>query len=186
MSGKRNIYTIGHSNRTIEDFIELLEENRIELLADVRTIPRSAHNPQFNKENLSRLLPKHNIKYIHLPALGGLRGKGKNAASSNNTAWENASFRNYADYAETEEFRVGLDALIELARNSRTCYMCAEAVWWHCHRRIITDYLLAGQWRVQHIMGIGKTQDAEMNENAAVQSDGRIIYPAAQGNIFES
>ena len=144
MPGKHIVYTIGHSNRSIEGFIELLEENGIELLVDVRSVPRSAHNPQFNKEILPQSLLQHEINYIHLPSLGGLRGKRKNSLPSHNSAWENASFRNYADYAETEAFRNGLNELIELARQSRTCYMCAEAVWWRCHRRIITDYMLAG------------------------------------------
>jgi uncharacterized protein (DUF488 family) len=183
MSGERIIYTIGHSNRTIEEFIDLLEENKIELLADVRTVPRSSHNPQFNKESLPKTLRLHEINYIHLASLGGLRGKGKNSTPSNNSAWENASFRNYADYAETEAFHAGLVELIQFARKSRTCYMCAEALWWRCHRRIITDYLLAFGWKVRHIMSPGKAEEAEMNENSLVNNDGRITYPAAQGSF---
>ncbi len=180
MGSLRTIFTIGHSNRPLEAFLELLEENEIELLVDVRTVPRSRHNPQFNKENLSRSLPRRGIEYIHIPALGGLRSHKKSDMPSKNTAWENASFRNYADYAETKSFREGLAELAELARKKRTCYMCAEAVWWRCHRRIITDYLLSKGWHVKHIMAPGKTDDAEMNENAKLQKDGRIIYPAAQ------
>ncbi len=181
MSGHRTIYTIGHSTREIEDFIDLLEENGIELLVDVRTFPMSRYNPQFNKEALFISLKHHGITYLHLAKLGGRRGK--TSKFSHNTAWEHSSFRNYADYAETEPFREGLEELIALARKSRTCYMCSEAVWWRCHRRIITDYLLARGWNVHHIMAPGKVQDAEMNENAVVQEDGRIIYPAAQGSL---
>ncbi len=183
MSGYRTIYTIGHSNRSLEEFVELLVENEIELLADVRTVPRSRHNPQFNKENLSRSLPRHGIEYMHLASLGGLRSHKKSDAPSHNTAWENASFRNYADYAETEPFREGLAELSTRARKKRTCYMCAEAVWWRCHRRIITDYMLNAGWKVLHIMAPGKVTEAEMNEMARPQNDGRIIYPAAQGDL---
>jgi uncharacterized protein (DUF488 family) len=183
MSGKRNIYTIGHSNRPIEEFIELLEENSIELLADVRTVPRSRANPQFNKENLPRSLKPHGIEYIHLPALGGLRNRAKGAPPSHNTEWENSSFRNYADYAETEAFREGQDQLISLARKQRTCYMCSEAVWWRCHRRIITDYMLARGMHVLHIMAPGKVTEAEMNEHAIPHEDGRITYPADQQEL---
>jgi uncharacterized protein (DUF488 family) len=178
---RRIIYTIGHSTRTIEDFIDLLQENGIELLVDVRTFPMSRYNPQFNKEALLTSLKHHEISYLHLAKLGGRRGK--MSKSSHNTAWEHSSFRNYADYAETEPFREGLEELIALACKSRTCYMCSEAVWWRCHRRIITDYMLARGWNVRHIMAPGKVQEAEMNENAVVNEDGRITYPAAQGNL---
>ena len=178
---KRNIYSIGHSTRTIEDFIDLLNENGIELLVDVRTFPMSRYNPQFNKETLTSSLKHHGISYLHLAKLGGRRGK--TSTSSHNTAWEHSSFRNYADYAETEPFREGLEELIALARKSRTCYMCSEAVWWRCHRRIITDYLLSRGWNVWHIMACGKLQEAELNENAVVSEDGKITYPAAQENL---
>ncbi len=181
MSGHRIIYTIGHSTRTLEEFIDLLEEHGIELLVDVRSIPMSRHNPQFNKDVLPNAIKRHGIAYIHLAALGGRRGKSN--SNSHNTAWEHSSFRNYADYAETEDFQKGLEELISLAREKRACYMCAEAVWWRCHRRIITDYLLARGWKVRHIMAPGKLQEAEMNEDARIQPDGRITYPAAQGNL---
>ena len=181
MSGLRTIFTIGHSNRSIEEFIELLEENKIELLADVRSIPMSRHNPQFNKTALQASLHHYDIDYIQIAALGGRRGRSNK--NSHNTAWEHSSFRNYADYAETEPFREGLAALTELARKKRTAYMCAEAVWWRCHRRIITDYLLSEGWKVRHIMAPGKTTVAEMNEMARPQKDGRIIYPAAQASL---
>lgn len=181
MPGKRIIYTIGHSNRTIEAFVGLLEENGIEALVDVRSIPMSRHNPQFNKEALLTSLNHWGIEYKHVAALGGRRGRSNKF--SHNTAWEHSSFRNYADYTETEPFREGLVELAAVARKKRTCYMCAEAVWWRCHRRIITDYLLSQGWKVRHIMAPGKTTDAEMNENARPQYDGRILYPAAQETL---
>ena len=181
MAGKRIIFTIGHSNRSIEDFIALLEENKIELLVDVRTFPMSRYNPQFNKEALHQSLKHYSVEYKHLAALGGRRGRSNK--TSHNTAWEHVSFRNYADYAETEPFREGLEELILLAREKRTAYMCSEAVWWRCHRRIITDYLLARGWTVRHIMAPGKVQEAEMNDNAVVSDAGTISYPAAQGSL---
>jgi uncharacterized protein (DUF488 family) len=179
--GKHIIYTIGHSNRSIEQFLELLEENKIELLVDVRTFPMSRYNPQFNKEALFLALKHQGISYLHLAALGGRRGKTNK--SSHNTAWEHTSFRNYADYAETEPFREGLEELITLAREKRTAYMCAEALWWRCHRRIITDYLLARGWDVRHIMEPGKTQEAELNERAVIHENGTITYPASQESL---
>ncbi len=181
MAGKRIIYTIGHSNRTIEAFVDLLEEHKIELLVDVRSIPRSAHNPQFNSDVLPTSLTQNGIAYTHIVSLGGRRGTSN--IHSRNTAWEHSSFRNYADYAETEPFRAGLEELMALAKEKRTAYMCAEAVWWRCHRRIITDYLLARGWNVVHIMGQDKTQEAEMNENAVVHEDGGITYPASQQSL---
>ena len=183
MPGKRIVYTIGHSNRPIEEFIELLEENKIELLVDVRTVPRSRANSQFNKDELPRTLKKYGIDYLHMPTLGGLRSRPKGAPPSHNTAWENASFRNYADYAETEAFREGLNELIAHARKQRTCYMCAEAVWWRCHRRIITDYMLARGMKVMHIMALGKVTEAEMNDDAAQHKDGTITYPGDQQEL---
>lgn len=183
MPGKKEVLTIGHSNRPIEEFLALLEENKIELLADVRTIPRSRTNPQFNKELLPQSLKGHGIDYIHIPKLGGLRGKQKGQSTSPNTFWENASFRNYADYGVTEAFREGLGELIGLALEKRTAYMCSEAVWWRCHRRIITDYMLARGFTVRHIMAPGKTVDAEMNEKAVLRKDGVIEYPADQQEL---
>lgn len=179
--GKHIIYTIGHSNRSIEQFLELLEENGIELLVDVRTFPMSRYNPQFNKEALRTSLAHHGIAYTHIAPLGGRRGTSN--ANSHNTAWEHSSFRSYADYAETEPFRAGLEELISLAKEKRTAYMCAEALWWRCHRRIITDYLLARGWHVKHIMANGKTQEAELNENAVIHKNGTITYPAAQQGL---
>jgi uncharacterized protein (DUF488 family) len=185
MPGKPVVYTIGHSTRPIEEFMALLEENDIEVLADVRSIPMSRTFPQFNKENLSRSLKNAKIEYIHLPLLGGRRGKQKHISEPHNTAWEKSAFRNYADYAETEDFRNGLDELIALARDKRTAYQCSEAVWWRCHRRIISDYMIARGFAVRHIIAPGKVTDAEMNEDAVVQEDGRITYPGNEPTLWE-
>jgi uncharacterized protein (DUF488 family) len=177
----KEIFSIGHSNRAFEEFAALLVENEIELLADVRTIPMSRANPQFNKDTFPEALSEYNIEYVHLPKLGGRRGM--SSTKSANTFWDNSSFRNYADYALTKEFREGLLELEELATQNRTAYMCSEAVWWRCHRRIITDYLLSLKWNVLHILSQGKTEKAETNDHAFVQQDGSILYLADQQQL---
>ena len=169
-------YTIGHSTRSIEEFAQLLTENGVKLLADVRTIPRSRTNPQFNTDVLPDALAGRGISYEHLAQLGGLRGKRKDRAVSPNDFWENASFRNYADYAGTEPFREGLAALRTLGHEQRTAVMCAEAVWWRCHRRIIADYLLAAGEDVFHIMGPGKVEPARLTPVARQMPDGSLLY----------
>jgi uncharacterized protein (DUF488 family) len=186
MPGKRIVYTIGHSTRLIEEFIALLDENDIEVLVDVRSIPMSRTFPQFNKENLLRSLKKARIEYHHMPKLGGRRGKQKQVIEPHNAAWQNSAFRNYADYAETNpDFQEGLEELITIAHAKRTAYMCSEAVWWRCHRRILTDYMLARGFTVRHIMAPGKVTDAELNEDAVVHEDGRITYPGKEPTLWE-
>lgn len=180
MSAQR-IFSIGHSNRSFEEFAGLLVENGIELLADIRTIPMSRANPQFNKGTFPESLAPLSIDYVHLPKLGGRRGRSN--LNSPNTFWEHSSFRNYADYAMTEPFREGLGELSDHAKEKRTAYMCSEAVWWRCHRRIVTDFLLSGGWNVFHIMSSGKTTEAEMNDHASVQEDGTILYIADQQQL---
>jgi uncharacterized protein (DUF488 family) len=172
------IFTIGHSTRTLAEFMPLLRQIDVTLLVDVRSIPRSRTVPQFNRDTLPDPLAAEGIGYRHLPALGGLRHHRKGAPPSLNTYWRVAAFRSYADYAETDEFRAGLDALRELARNDRCTIMCAEAVWWRCHRRIITDYLLAGGTRVEHIMGPGQVVPATLTPGARIMADGTLRYPA--------
>ena len=172
-------YTIGHSTRSLEEFGELLTENGIKLVADVRTIPRSRTNPQYNTDVLPEALAARGVSYEHLAPLGGLRGKRKHRAVSPNNFWENASFRNYADYAGTEPFREGLETLRALGHRQRAVIMCAEAVWWRCHRRIIADYLLAAGEEVFHIMGPGKVEPARLTPAARVGPDGTLIYLAA-------
>lgn len=139
-------YTIGHSNRTIEEFIDILKHFSIEILVDVRTLPGSNKYPHFNKEKLIKSLKKNEIDYIHIKELGGLR-KNNKIKKDINTYWQNRSFKNYADYAMSEDFKTGLNKLIELGDKSICAIMCAEVLWWRCHRRIITDYLIANKKR---------------------------------------
>jgi len=143
-------------------------------------VPRSRANPQFNAEALPAPLTAAGIGYVHLKALGGLRHRPKGAPPSPNALWHNDSFRSYADYAMTPAFRAGLDHLCALTATHRPAIMCAEAVWWRCHRRIIADYLLAQGVAVTHIMGPGKLDPARLTQGAQPQPDGTIRYPAAE------
>ncbi len=172
------VFTIGHSTRSLADFVSLLRQVDVTLLVDVRSIPRSRAAPQFNEETLPDSLAADGIGYRHLHALGGRRHHRKGASPSLNIYWRVAAFRNYADYAETDEFRAGLDDLCALTRDHRGAIMCAEAVWWRCHRRIITDYLLAGGTRVEHIMGPGQVIPATLTPGVSVMADGTLRYPA--------
>jgi uncharacterized protein (DUF488 family) len=150
------IWTIGHSTRAIDDFISLLKENEINLLVDVRAWPGSKRYPQFNKDTLAESLNAHRIRYEHFPELGGKR---KSKPDSRNTAWRNASFRGYADYMETEQFQKGIERLLEVAAEADpTAIMCAEAVWWRCHRSLIADYLKARGVEVLHVLGANKVE----------------------------
>jgi uncharacterized protein (DUF488 family) len=178
------IYTIGHSTRTVPELVGLLKENGVDLLVDVRSVPRSRFNPQFNAETLPDALAASGILYRHLRALGGLRHRPKGAPPSPNTLWRNDAFRNYADYAATAEFRRGVDELHGLASDHVCAIMCAEAVWWRCHRRIISDYLIAEGQAVMHIMAPTKIEPARLTPGAEMQSDGTILYPAAQGRLL--
>ncbi len=171
------IFTIGHSTRTIEDFIALLRQVDVTLLADIRSIPRSRRVPQFNGETLAHSLAAAGIEYRLLSALGGRRHRAKGAPPSINTLWRVDAFRNYADYAQTAAFRVGLDELLALASTERCAIMCAEAVWWRCHRRIVADYLLTRHVRVEHIMGGGRVTPAAITPGAVPMPDGTIDYP---------
>lgn len=150
----------------------------VDLLVDVRSIPRSRASPQFNLDVLPGSLGTEGIGYQHLRALGGRRHHAKNAPPSTKTFWRVLAFRNYADYAETEAFRAGLDELIALSCTHRCAIMCAEAVWWRCHRRIIADYLLASGIPVEHIMGLGTVTRATLTPGALVVRDGTLRYPA--------
>lgn len=169
------VFTIGHSTRTLEEFLSLLEAREIDLLADVRTIPKSRHNPQFNSEALAAALKDHDIQYVHMKGLGGLRRPRKD---STNRAWENASFRGFADYMETEEFEKSLIELIETAEKQRTALMCAEAVPWRCHRSLIADALAARRITVVHIMSRTSLKEHAMTP-WAVATGQRITYPKA-------
>lgn len=167
------IWTIGHSNRTLEQFLELLAQNHIELLADVRRFPGSRRLPHFNQENLSQSLAGIGIEYIHFPELGGRRRSV--LPNSPNNAWRNAAFRSYADYMMTDEFRAGIERLLERAREKRTAIMCAEALWWQCHRSLISDYLKAAGHEVIHILSENKTQVHPFTSAARIV-DGKLSY----------
>jgi uncharacterized protein (DUF488 family) len=171
------VYTIGHSTRTIPEFVALLRQVDIDFLVDVRSIPRSRTNPQFNLDVLPGTLALEGLGYEHIRALGGRRHHAKGLPPSANTFWRVAAFRNYADYAESEDFRAGLDELIALASTHKCAIMCAEAVWWRCHRRIIADYLLAHGVPTAHIMGIGTVPSAELTSTVIIENDGRLRYP---------
>ncbi|MEO6779360.1 MAG: DUF488 domain-containing protein, partial [Bradyrhizobium sp.] len=173
------IFTIGHSTRPIGEFLALLQQVGVDLLVDVRSIPRSRTNPQFNADALPGPLGDAGIRYLHLLALGGLRHRKKGAPPSLNTFWHVAAFRNYADYAATEAFQTGLNELRALSRDNRCAIMCAEAVWWRCHRRIIADYLLTQGVPVMHIMGLDKIDPAKLTPSVRAQPDGTLVYPAA-------
>jgi uncharacterized protein (DUF488 family) len=170
-------HTIGHSTRTIDDFVALLREAEVRLVVDVRTVPRSRTNPQYNKDMLPDTLAQFQIGYEHIAELGGLRGKKRDVPPDVNGFWQNASFHNYADYALSESFRHGLARLREIGHATPCAIMCAEAVWWRCHRRIITDYLLAAGETVFHILGPGHVEPAHVNEGAVVK-DHSLTYPA--------
>lgn len=172
----RIIYSIGHSTLPIEQFISLLHQHRVTLLADVRTIPGSNAFPQYNAEALSHALNLARIQYAYFPALGGRRGRQPTVPPETNAFWENKSFRYYADYATLPAFEHGLHQLETAARARITAYMCAETLWWRCHRRIITDHLLARGWDVKHLMATGRTEDAHYTEGAVVK-DGKVTYP---------
>ena len=173
------IWTIGHSTRSVQELVGLLAEVGIDLLVDIRSVPRSRTNPQFNRDALPAPLVAAGIGYHHLRSLGGLRGRRKDDPPSPNTLWRNGAFRNYADYAASDPtFGEGLCALQALAGARRTAVMCAEAVWWRCHRRIVTDYLLAAGISVDHILGLHHIDPAQMTPGAVPQADGAIHYPA--------
>jgi uncharacterized protein (DUF488 family) len=172
--------TIGHSTRSVPEFVELLQSAGVRLVVDVRRVPRSRTNPQFNRDVLPESLTAYQIAYEHIAELGGLRGRQRLAEPSPNGFWENGSFRNYADYALSESFAAGLARLRELGAERRTAIMCAEAVWWRCHRRIIADYLLAAGEAVFHILGPGKTEEARMTPAARPAPGRGLVYPSAE------
>jgi uncharacterized protein (DUF488 family) len=175
---KQTVYTIGHSTRTIHEFVNILRAYSILIVVDVRTIPRSRHNPQFNREELADSLKRTDIDYLHMAGLGGLRHTLK---ESPNTGWKNPSFRGYADYMQTTEFWKYLDGLIEISREKSTVIMCAEAVPWRCHRSLIGDALLVKGIAVLDIFD-EKTGRPHKMTPFAVGKDGRITYPPPPGN----
>jgi uncharacterized protein (DUF488 family) len=174
---KLPFFTIGHSARPIGEFIDLLTASEIGIVVDVRTVPRSRTNPQYNRETLPESLSRFQIAYEHVAELGGLRARAKDIAPDVNGFWQNQSFHNYADYAMGAGFRAGLARLCNLGRARRCAVMCAEAVWWRCHRRIIADYLLVGGEQVFHILGPGKVAIASLTPGARPGPRETVTYP---------
>ncbi len=168
------VLTIGHSTRDLETFIGLLRAHGVKLLVDVRTVPRSRRNPQFNRDSLPESLASAGIRYQHLPALGGLR---KPRPDSQNAAWNNDSFRGFADYMQTPEFEEALEELINLAAEEPVAIMCAEAVPWRCHRSLIADALTARSVEVCHILGASRCEEHRLTPWAKLE-DRRVTYPA--------
>ncbi len=168
-----DVFTIGHSTRSIDQFVRLLRNNGIELLVDVRTAPGSRRMPHFNRLELEQSLPEHGIRYLHLPQLGGLR---KPRPDSTNGAWRNSSFRGYADFMQEPVFGEALDQLMDLSRKQSVAIMCAEAVPWRCHRNLIADALVVRGVDVQHIVGEANSRPHRLNPMAVVKG-GHIIYP---------
>lgn len=176
MSAQHPIYTVGHSTRSIAQFVELLRVGWVELVVDIRSIARSRTNPQYNLDRLPVALADHRISHTQILELGGLRKKSTTVPPEVNGFWINRSFHNYADYALSGEFRTGLDRLLELAAGRRSAIMCAEAVWWRCHRRIVADYLLHEGREVFHLMDGSRAEPARMNAAARVGAGG-LVYP---------
>ncbi len=176
------VLTIGHSTHTLEFFIRMLKAHEVTLVVDIRTVPRSRHNPQFNKETLPDELKAADIKYVHVPGLGGLRHP---LPDSPNTGWRNNSFRGFADYMQTEDFEENLKTLINLAEQERIALMCAEAVPWRCHRSLIADALVIRGIKVEHITGLSRTQPHKLTPFASVK-DFHITYPPGNSKPVES
>lgn len=168
----KTIWTIGHSTRSLDDLVEMLHSFQIEMLVDIRSFPGSRRYPHFNKEALEISLPQNNIQYIHLKMLGGRRKVNPN---SKNTTWRHIAFRGYADYMETDDFKKGIEELEAIAEKKCTAYMCSEAVWWRCHRSMVSDYLKSRGWKVMHIMNIGKAEEHPYTAPARIVN-GELSY----------
>jgi uncharacterized protein (DUF488 family) len=171
------LFTVGHSTRTLDELAELLGGFAVERLLDVRTIRRSRRNPQFNEDAIMEPLAAHSISYEAMPGLGGRRPRSRSDDDSANGGWKVQSFRNFADYALTAPFAVAFHQLREVAGQQRCAVMCAEAVWWRCHRRIICDWFLAAGGEVMHIMGAGRADRGSLTPFARVQDDRSVLYP---------
>jgi uncharacterized protein (DUF488 family) len=178
MRSSKEFFTIGHGTRPIAGFAELLQSAKVGLVVDVRTAPRSRTNPQFDREALAASLAAFGIEYRHIAELGGLRPRQRQIPVGTNAFWENQSFHNYADYAMGVEYQSAFQQLRKLGHAKRCVIMCAETLWWRCHRRIITDYLLAAGEMVLHILGPGQVEEAHLTPAAKCGSDGILVYPA--------
>ena len=175
-AGERPVYTIGHSTRTIPEFVDVLRTGGVKLVVDIRTIPRSRTNPQYNEDVLPDELAAYQVGYRRIAELGGLRSRSHDVPREVNGYWENKSFHNYADYALSDHFEHGLDQLLMLSSEQVVAIMCSEAVWWRCHRRIVADYLMLRGVPVFHLMGPGKTEPARTTAGAQ-ERDGHLVYP---------
>ncbi|HSW82930.1 MAG TPA: DUF488 domain-containing protein [Usitatibacter sp.] len=171
------LFTVGHSTYPLDGFVRMLEPNGVKRIVDVRAFPRSRTNPQYNIDALSGALAPHGIAYEHLAALGGKRGRSKETPEDANAFWDNESFHNYADYAMGAQFQAGLARLLAIGEGERVAIMCAESVWWRCHRRIIADYALAAGRDVWHIMGAEAIEPARLTPAARPGPDGSLVYP---------
>ena len=171
-------FTVGHSNRTIAEFIDILRHADIGIVVDVRRLPGSRANPQFDSDRLAQSLSDVQIAYELIAPLGGRRGRADAVPADMNGAWRNRSFHNYADYALSEAFQEGFDRLLELGAERPCVIMCSEAVWWRCHRRIIADHLLARGKEVFHLMAEGRIGKAVPTPGAVLEDDGAVVYPA--------
>jgi uncharacterized protein (DUF488 family) len=176
-SEREPVYTIGHSTRTIPEFVELLQIGSVEMVVDIRSVPRSRTNPQFNLDALPEELASRKIGHAQIAELGGLRRKSRIVPPEINGFWANQSFHNYADYALSDEFQLGLSRLLELSEERRCAIMCSEAVWWRCHRRIVADYLLHRGRSVFHLMQSARVEPATRTP-AAVAAGDALVYPA--------
>ena len=170
-------FTIGHATRALPDFAALLRDNGVKRLADVRSFPRSRTNPQYNIDTLPASLKVEGVDYRHIPALGGKRPRQREVPEDVNAFWDNAGFHNYADYALGDEFRAGLDELLAYGENEPVAVMCAETVWWRCHRRIVADYLLALDRDVWHILGPDQVEPARITPAAKPGPHAALVYP---------
>jgi hypothetical protein len=179
-TGVRTLYTIGHSSRPVAEFIDALRQVGVTRLVDIRSFPRSRTNPQFNVDSLPEALRGVGISYFHLAALGGRRGKSKCVEEDTNAGWERRPFHNYADYAETAPFEEGLRSLLAMVSRETCAIMCAEAVWWRCHRRIVTDHVLVHGVPVVHLLGRGNGERASVTPFAVVGANSRVSYPPSR------
>lgn len=169
-------FSIGHSTRSIEAFVALLRLGAVTQVVDIRSFPRSRSNPAYNEDVLPGRLGNFQIDYVRIAELGGRRSKSKTVPADVNGFWDNPSFHNYADYALSDTFRLGLDRLIDIGRDRRCAMMCAEAVWWRCHRRIVADHLLARHQQVFHLMGDDRIEAARLTPGAQVLADAAVVY----------
>jgi len=171
------VYTVGHSTHTIEAFVDLLRAGQVEIVVDIRSLPKSRRNPDYNLDTLPAALGDYQIGHLHIEELGGRRGKVRSVPPEVNGYWTNRSFHNYADYALSDDFQTGLSRLLEVSRERCCAIMCAEALWWRCPRRFVADYLLLNGRDVFHLMGSNRIDPATMT-SAAVPEGRRLTYPA--------